>query len=68
MTVSDQQQREYWTAQGEQDVFQRAHAMALELIANYEPVGLPADIDAKIKDRFKYIRDIERLAMPVCAG
>jgi len=58
-TVSDRQLREYWEAEGKLDATQRAHQIALRLLSEHQPLGLPAEIDALIRDRFAYIRAAE---------
>lgn len=65
-TVADQQQREFWTEQGKQDAFTRAHALALELIEDYTPVGLPEDVDKAVRTKLPYIRDVESARKPIC--
>ncbi|MFQ3549356.1 MAG: trimethylamine methyltransferase family protein [Armatimonadota bacterium] len=60
-TVSDQQQREFWEAQGSPDTYQRAHAIALDILAKHKPEGIPANIDKAIREKFTYIRDAEKV-------
>jgi len=58
-TISDRTLREYWEAAGERDVTTRANAMAKRILAEHEPLGIPAGLDAQIRARFPYIRDVE---------
>lgn len=58
-SISDRSLREYWEANGCKDVTTRANEKAKELLATHQPLGIPADIDAQIRERFGYIRDVE---------
>jgi trimethylamine--corrinoid protein Co-methyltransferase len=58
-TVSDRSLREYWEAAGSPDATQRANVLAKKLLAEHEPLGIPADLDAAIRARYPYIREVE---------
>lgn len=62
-TVSDRTLREYWEADGSLDTTQRAHNIALKLLAQHQPLGIPAEIDAQIRARFPYIREIDKVGV-----
>jgi trimethylamine--corrinoid protein Co-methyltransferase len=57
-TVSDLLPRECWEADGSLDTNQRAHAIALKLLAEHQPLGIPSDMDARIRARFPHIRAV----------
>lgn len=59
--VFDRKTRDAWTARGARDATERAYAMAVETLANHQPMGLPegadewiarrvADYEAELKD------------------
>ena len=50
--VADRQNRPVWEAAGRQDARTRAWARVEKLLAEHEPPGLPAEVDAEIRRRF----------------
>lgn len=51
-TVSDQDHREKWEANGAQDTFVRAHEIAETLLAEHQPMGIDPQADKEIRQRF----------------
>ncbi len=54
--LSDRQQRIDWEKGGSQDVFQRAHKEARNILENHEPFGLPEELQKSLRSKHKGIK------------
>jgi len=55
ITVSDQEKREKWEAEGSKDTFVRAHELAVKLLAEHKPIPIDPQLDKQIRHQFPAI-------------
>ncbi len=55
-TISDRRHREQWAAEGSKDTFDRAHEVALKILAEHEPMPVDPEVDGQIRKRFPALR------------
>ena len=48
-----------WEEDGSRDIFQRAHARVREILSTHYPQTIPADVDARIRERFDIHLSVE---------
>jgi len=54
-TISDQNHREKWEADGSKDTFERAHEKAVKLLEEHRPMPIDPEIDKQIHEKFPSI-------------